>query len=197
MIDNICELEKISLAYDATGVEPKLGVRMNPGLTLNREWSRFGLSFDVLPSFLDEMSQRDLTLSGLHFHLGSGIKKPGIYSRALANVGQQLRKEFFNDVREDLKFIDVGGGFSSGFGRHKDLLDYLFRFVGKHINLDKITPSRSPNFSSATPIDYFADSICSTFQNEIVPLLGDVMLWVEPGRSIAAESTHMLCKVLL
>jgi diaminopimelate decarboxylase len=196
IIDNLDELEVIRKASDAAERRPVLGVRLNPLGSGGGEWSRFGISMHEIPQLLSRMSRMGLKLNGLHFHLGSGFDSARIYEVALNKIGKSLRSRVFDGFRDDLKFIDVGGGFGAQGSRHKDIVDHSFKLLERFSGHGRLNYMREYNYSKAESIDSFAGRICNSFEKEIKPAVGDVELWLEPGRRLVSTCMHMLSRVL-
>jgi diaminopimelate decarboxylase len=196
VIDNLNELEKIRKASDTVGETPVLGVRLSLHGVRGGEWSRFGVPVKKMPELLEKLGGMDLTLSGLHFHIGSGFKSPAPYESALRELGLLLKSGLFEKAGNPLHFIDIGGGFSTAGSRHKDLLDYTFNLVEKYSGYTGLRPLRDYNYGGVESIQSFADRICGSFKSEVASVLGDVELWVEPGRWLVSECIHLLTTVL-
>lgn len=196
IIDNLDELGRIKNALETTSREPILGIRLSQNGLKASEWSRFGVSLKEMPDVIRELNRMDLTLSGLHFHIGSGFRNASPYESALNNLGRLLKDKAFEEVVGDLHFIDVGGGIGAGGSRHKDVLDYALGFMEKISGVGGLSSLRGHSYSKVEAIQSFADRICTSFKRNINPVLGDVELWIEPGRWLVSTCTHMLSKVL-
>jgi diaminopimelate decarboxylase len=190
IIDCIEEVEEIGKAAQAAGVEPKLGVRLS--LRASRaEWRRFGIPPDELPHLRELLKARNLSLNGIHFHLGTGYKTPKQYVNALQEVGNLLGDGAFKD--SEIKFIDVGGGIGSEGSDQKGFLDYASGYLEKHSGIGL---RRGSSIQPPKTIDSFAERICKAFDDEIRPHASGAELWTESGRWLVAPCIHSLAKVL-
>jgi len=110
-------IDELSRASAESGVTPSVSLRLNPGIDVNAQiatagrFSKFGV-----PIFTGQRSVKKLVqelirnksfdFEGLHFHLGTQVKDPTIYARAINRVLEFAKK---HGIR--VTGLDIGGGF--------------------------------------------------------------------------------------
>ena len=101
-------LEQLRLIKDK-----QIGIRINPDLidgenakvSVGSEDSKFGLPVCYLDEALAIIKRNNITLIGLHIHVGSGLKDQKTFDRS-ADILFRLANEF-----PTVEYIDFGGGF--------------------------------------------------------------------------------------
>ena len=124
------EFDLLDAAAARRGVTAPVALRLNPDvaadthayITTGRDGDKFGLSMARGAEWVAAVRRaRHLRLVGYHFHLGSQLRDPEVWSRALDRV------EAFLDAdpahRDGITHIDVGGGFGIAYGDGRGALD--------------------------------------------------------------------------
>ena len=148
-------------------VNPALSVPTHPKIATGLATSKFGIPHKEIPAaYREALSCKNIKPVGLHCHIGSQILDTEPFARA-AGVMMRIAKELTQEgVR--LEFIDLGGGL--GIPYHHDT-----------------DPAPSPEDYAAKAVPIFKEG-CEACG--ISPAL-----WVEPGRSLVADSTVLLTRV--
>ena len=117
-IDSLDEL-KIVLTSFKTAKKIRIAFRLTPefGDDASPVWSKFGLSTSngELNQALQMIKGTNLSLEGLHMHVGTNLTTPDIYgsiAQALTNTACRIR----SFLKHELRYIDIGGGFSARSG---------------------------------------------------------------------------------
>ncbi len=153
-IDSLSQLRR----YGNMNPGGRISVRINPDVGAGHHDhcitggpdSKFGIYFDKVDSIKKIAANHDLTIVGVHQHIGSGILDPDQYILAM-DVLLKAAPEFAN-----LEFVDFGGGIGvpyapedraidiNRFGKKiTDRFDKFCDDYGKKIEL-KIEPGRYP-----------------------------------------------------
>ena len=124
IVDSLPELQRLNILAGRLNKVVDILLRINPDYTpkgMNKgsaTGSRKGcsLGFDLKNGegvkILDELPRMDhVHFDGFHFHIGTGIRRPDDYRKALVLL-RDLMTETFNRGFE-VKIIDIGGGFAS------------------------------------------------------------------------------------
>ncbi|NTV00847.1 MAG: diaminopimelate decarboxylase, partial [Methanoregulaceae archaeon] len=129
--------------------------------------SKFGIAHNLIPAAYREALACDhIVPAGIHCHIGSQILSVEPFARA-CEVMVRIAAEI-SDIGVHLKFIDLGGGLGIPYHRSED---------------------RAP-----TPAEY-AEAVVPVFRKGIAAAGITPSLWVEPGRSLVADSTVLLTRV--
>jgi diaminopimelate decarboxylase len=121
LVDNATEAEKVARAAEATGTEPKVLVRANPGMevpthpevaTATRE-SKFGLDVEsgrAMAVARQVVASEPIHLAGVQLHVGSqvnGVEPYAVAARAMLDFAADIRDE----LGVEIDVLDLGGGF--------------------------------------------------------------------------------------
>lgn len=188
--DSFSEIDRIK---NLSNRNPSLGIRLRLKSKKGGKWGKFGIGTE---RFLKNLNKfQNVRLEGLHFHIGSEIEDPGLYTEALGEIFKLLRN-LPKEKKADINFIDMGGGFASG-GYEK----FFFpRIIGALSNrripfLDKF--SKNPDYS---PLNFeeFSGRIIRKFEDEISQTreVEGIKLYLEPGRWLVNPVFHLLTRVL-
>jgi len=178
VVDNFVELQLLNAIAGEKGKNVNILLRVTPGveahtheyISTGQTDSKFG--FDIgngsaMQAIEEAASLGNLTLLGVHSHIGSQIFEVEGFRMAVERVAQ-----FATDVREKLnvvfKVINLGGGFG-------------IRYVEGH------TPLPVGQYVAA-----ITDAIKTHFTAKSYPL---PEIWVEPGRSIVGDAGTTLYTV--
>lgn len=171
--DNLSDIGVIcSLAPRFEKQSVKVGIRINfdferfcPGeSTAGEEVSRFGICIENgdFERALKMLRQAGIPLSGLHLHYSTKTRSAKAFS-ALAQCADDLICRF--SLIDELKYIDVGGGFFGGQvnSRYPTMDGYaeaICNILKKHINSEKVMLILEPGASVlATAVEYLCEII--------------------------------------
>ena len=174
-VDSIDELHQLDEAARSAGTVAKIAFRVNPALDVPTHpkiatglaGSKFGIPHQQIPAAYREALDCDhIRPVGLHCHIGSQILDTEPFAHA-ADMMVRIAKEL-TEMGVSLEFIDLGGGL--GIPYHHDT-----------------DPAPTPEGYAAKVVPVFRAGVeaCG-----ITP-----ELWVEPGRSLVADSTVLLTRV--
>ncbi len=174
-VDSLDELYQLDAAAKAAGKTVEIAFRVNPALEVPTHpkiatglaTSKFGIPHKEIPAaYRKALSCKHIQPVGIHCHIGSQILDVEPFARA-AEVMVRIAKEL-TEMGVRLEFIDLGGGL--GIPYHHDT-----------------DPAPTPEDYAAKVIPIFKAGVeaCG-----ITP-----ELWVEPGRSLVADSTLLLTRV--
>jgi diaminopimelate decarboxylase len=174
-VDSLDELHQLDAAAAQAGksaaiafrVNPALDVPTHPKIATGLATSKFGIAHAMIPAAYQEaLACEHIDPIGIHCHIGSQILSVGPFARA-CEVMVRIAAEI-TDIGVHLKFIDLGGGLGIPYRRSED---------------------RAP-----TPSEY-AEAVVPVFRRGIDAAGIAPSLWVEPGRSLVADSTVLLTRV--
>jgi diaminopimelate decarboxylase len=174
-VDSLDELHQLDSAARAAGKTAEIAFRVNPALEVPTHpkiatglaSSKFGIPHKEIPAAYQEaLSCKNIRPVGIHCHIGSQILDTEPFAQAAA-VMVRLAREIV-DMGVKLEFIDLGGGL--GIPYHHD---------------------SDPNL---TPEDYAA-KVVPVFKEGVEAGGISPAIWVEPGRSLVADSTVLLTRV--
>ena len=198
VIDSIDELDHLNRLCIETGSTAKILLRINPDYTPkrmssgsatgNRKSCAFGLDLksgeaELVLKRVRKMEAIDF--HGFHFHIGTGIRDPISYSKAIKKLFPLFRKT--EALGFPIKICDVGGGFASFTTRAFTTSELLLQqstgyFPGKINSSKNVTLKDFGQEITNTLLKYFA--------------LKDMPeLILEPGRSIASPNQFLVLKV--
>jgi diaminopimelate decarboxylase len=174
-VDSLDELHQLDAVSGAAGKVTKIAFRVNPALEVPTHpkiatglaTSKFGIPHKEIPSaYREALSCKNVKPVGIHCHIGSQILDIEPFVRA-AEVMVRIAQEL-TKMGVQLEFIDLGGGL--GIPYHHDT-----------------DPAPTPEDYAAKVVPVFKAGMAAC---EIAP-----ELWVEPGRSLVADSTVLLTRV--
>ncbi|MFU8861096.1 MAG: diaminopimelate decarboxylase [Cyclonatronaceae bacterium] len=138
VILNIGSLSRLKSFLDHP-VSRECSIRLNPGIgdghhykvdTGNRD-SKFGIRKDLIPECAALAASRNKKITGLHLHIGSGIRKPENLISAMGVLIEQAR------YLPDLRFINFGGGMPVPYREGAEDFDLLtFARLAREVILD-------------------------------------------------------------
>lgn len=122
-VESAVEIDVLEDLARERGVSAPVALRLNPDVDVDthayistgRKQDKFGLDLATAAGLVERIARSSsLRLRGYHVHLGSQLKDPKPYARALDRI------EAFVDeasVRgEGVEYLDVGGGFGIAYG---------------------------------------------------------------------------------
>lgn len=175
-VDSLDELRQLDQVAGALGKTARIAFRVNPALEVPTHpkiatglaTSKFGIAHTLIPAaYREALSCRNIDPVGIHCHIGSQILSAEPFTRA-CEVMVQIAAAV-TDIGVRLEFIDLGGGL--GIPYH-----------------------RGEGETGPTPADY-AQAVVPVFREGIAAAGISPELWVEPGRSLVADSTILLSGV--
>jgi diaminopimelate decarboxylase len=198
VVDSLSELDSLQRVASEAGRRADILLRinpdyiprgMNPGTaTGSRKGCAFGLDLKTGEPELALRLIRESTslrFHGFHFHIGTGIRRPRDYARAIERLAP-----LFGAARSagfPVEVLDVGGGFASRTTREltgRELL--LYQGLGRF-------PAGIAD-EECGRVEDFAGAISGAVQ-KIFPSSELPELVCEPGRSIASSSQFLLLTV--
>lgn len=111
-LDEISDIEEIAIKL---GKKVKLGIRINLDAGIYPIWSRFGFNLEsgqALVAIKKIIRSKNLTINGIHCHIGTFITDSKAYAKALEKI-ISFTAEIEKLTDYDLEFINIGGGFAS------------------------------------------------------------------------------------
>ena len=174
-VDSLDELHQLDAVAKTAGKTAEISFRVNPALKVPTHpkiatglaTSKFGIPHKEIPAaYREALACRNIKPVGLHCHIGSQILDIDPFARA-AEVMVRIAKEL-TDMGVNLEFIDLGGGLG--------------------------IPYRHDTDPAPTPEDYAA-KVVPIFKAGVEACGSTPELWVEPGRSLVADSTVLLTRV--
>jgi diaminopimelate decarboxylase len=174
-VDSLDELHQLDKVAGAAGKKAMIAFRVNPALEVPTHpkiatglaTSKFGIPHKEIPnSYREALSCENIQPVGIHCHIGSQILDVEPFVRA-AGVMVRIAKEI-TDMGVRLEFIDLGGGL--GIPYHHDT-----------------DPAPTP--------EEYAEKVVPVFKAGVEACGITPELWVEPGRSLVADSTVLLTRV--
>ena len=176
-IDNIDELLTLaSIAKDRKDPLPvALRVHVNTGT--HPVWAKFGFSADNGEAVRVVRRLRNtpqLTLRGLHCHVGTFILDPAAYRIATTRL-VELAGEVESIGVGTIRYLNLGGGFASHARLHY-----------QYLPPEQVTPR----------MDRYAEAICDTI-TQLWPKGRDLpRLYLETGRALVDEAGHLISTVV-
>ncbi len=174
-VDSLDELHQLDAAAGQAGkraaiafrVNPALDVPTHPKIATGLATSKFGIAHEMIPAAYDEaLGCEYIDPIGIHCHIGSQILSVEPFARA-CEVMVRIAG-VITDMGVRLKFIDLGGGLG--------------------------IPYHRPDDHAPTPTEY-AEAVMPVFRKGIAAAGIAPSLWIEPGRSLVADSTLLLVRV--
>jgi diaminopimelate decarboxylase len=176
-IDHFDELFSLIEVTAKLQKRAKVAIRVNMDTGIKPLWDRFGFNYEngqAWEAITKIMYSKNLDLVGLHTHIGTFILDPNAYYVAaskLADLALHIKKKH----KQDIQYIDMGGGFAS-----KNTLK------GSYLSGTEISPS----------FNEYAEKITSAllnagFSTEDLPLL-----ILETGRALIDDAGSLLGTVL-
>ena len=165
-IDSLSNLEKFGKKY---GHGYPVGVRLRPNImaggnlkiSTGHDKSKFGIPVDQIEKVLSLVRQYDLNIADLHIHTGSEIKDVDVFVKGIDILFDIVPR--FNE----LKFIDLGGGFK--------------------------VPYKDGDVETDIPL--LTRKIEEAFANHPNPGGRPLQVWFEPGKFLVSECGYFITRV--
>ena len=196
--DSIEELRDIDALATASGCTRDVLLRINPDYTprgtsagsgsANRKGCAFGLDLrggEVAAALQLVGELRSIRFRGFHLHIGTGIRRPDDYSRAVRRMRPAI--QLCRAMGQRIDIIDVGGGFAAQTTREMRSTELLLYQAFGKLPEGRIDASdcRVASFTRAA-----VHAVELEFSGRELP-----ELIFEPGRSIASGNQFMLLTV--
>ncbi len=176
-IDHLDELYTIINLTDRLDKKPRVAIRVNMDTGVYPIWDRFGFNYEngqAWDALNKIMASGKMDLMGLHCHIGTfmlSAKAYGIAATKLSDLAMGIKDKYGHEI----KYIDMGGGFSS-----KNTLKGSY-LPGRDVN---------PN------LEDYAEEISTAllkanFSPDSLPLL-----ILETGRALIDEAGYLLGTVI-
>jgi diaminopimelate decarboxylase len=177
--DSLCELRRLEEVAGDLGaparVLPRVDVNVSGGTHPGLETASGGKAGidigEAMEAFRLVASSGRLELAGLHLHIGSQITAVEPYLKALG-VALDLIDDVERELGVTVPALDLGGGFAVAY-RERPL-----------------HPDGDYFFTGLSAEDYAA-AICA----EVARRRPALELWLEPGRSVAADTAILVTRV--
>lgn len=163
-VDSLSQLEQ----YGKLNPGGEVAIRFNPGVGAGHhekvvtagKKTKFAVDPEFIPQVKEILKKYDLKLIGINQHIGSLFMTGEAFVKSIGSL-LEIAKQF-----ENLKFIDMGGGFGIPYKKEFDEAPLDLKDLGKHID---------------EALYKFAEEYGS-----------QVTFRIEPGRYISAESNVLL-----
>src|SRR5580658_4267669 len=165
-IDSLSNLEKFGKRFSSAY---PVGVRLRPNImaggnlkiSTGHDKSKFGIPVEQIELILDVVKRYDLKVHDLHIHTGSEIQDVDVFVKGI-EILFDLIPRF-----QDLRFIDLGGGFKVPY---KD-------------------------GDTETDISALAKAVSGSFSSHPNPGGRPLQVWFEPGKFLVSECGYFITKV--
>ncbi len=194
VIDSISELLNLISIQKLIPEKMNLLLRVNPdfipkGMSRNSATgsrnSSFGMNEEeILKALLMIRDNAGLTFRGIHFHIGTGIRNPEVYSRAIRKLYPlftKIRAAGFN-----VEVLDVGGGFASMTTRELTSFEMI---ASQAFSSYQVKFHRQEFFSFEDYFEKIRESVVNFFGANIPEI------YFEPGRCIVSAAQMLLLKI--
>lgn len=117
-VESASELEHINTIAGETGKIPRVALRINPDIdakthaktTTGKKENKFGIDFTEAENLIKHSARySNISICGLHVHLGSPIYTTDPYVHALKKIVVLVQK--CRDAGMDIAYINIGGGY--------------------------------------------------------------------------------------
>lgn len=175
------ELQVISLLALRLGKTARVSVRVNPDIdaqshpyiTTGLRQNKFGIpSEQVLEVFKYAATLPQVEIKGVHAHIGSQITKVEPFAEAAKSLVETVK--LLRDAGFAISHIDLGGGFG---------IQYVNVVAREGLPLET-------ELAAPPPLHHFVEAVLPALRES------QCTVWLEPGRSIAANAGVLLTKVL-
>jgi diaminopimelate decarboxylase len=166
-VDSVSQLETFGRINPggevAFRVNPGFGAGHHEKVTTAGQKTKFGIEMRSIPEVKDILKKYDLRLIGINQHIGSLFMDSEAYLHSTANI-LAIASQF-----DDLKFVDLGGGFGIPYKKQQDQPRLDLKELG-----GKLT------------------EVINTWVKDYGK---EIEIKIEPGRYIVAESSILLGRV--
>ena len=198
VVDALSELDELNYLCEKMSRKVNILLRINPDYTPrgmnsgtatgNRKACAFGL--DLKSGEADQALDRlqylkFINFCGFHMHIGTGIRDPKDYARAIKKLFPLFRRTLGQGLK--IRCLDVGGGYASFTTREFTTMELLLQQGLKYMPI-RINQNDTKSFYdfgkviSETVFDFFPESDCPE-------------LIFEPGRCIVSPNQLLVLTV--
>ena len=176
-IDHLDEIRDLLTIAEELGKRVDVALRINMDTGIYPSWSRFG--FNLESGHALEAARRithsggKLALVGVHSHIGTFMMDPSAYKRAAGKISE-FYKKLRDELRQPVKYIDLGGGF---------------------VSANKLKNTYFSGSSLLPSFDQYAEAICSALYDSFSPEEPPT-LFLESGRAMVDESGYLVSTVV-
>ncbi len=165
-IDSLANLEKFGKKFGKTY---PVGIRLRPNImaggnlkiSTGHEKSKFGIPVEQVDQVLAIVNRYQLRINDLHIHTGSEIQDVDVFVKGIEVLFDII--PHFND----LKFIDLGGGFKVPYEEG----------------------------DSETDMNLLAEKVAESFSGHSTSVGKNLQVWFEPGKYLVSEAGYFISKV--
>ena len=176
-IDHLDELYNIIDLATSMNKRPRVAIRVNMDTGVYPMWDRFGFNYEngqAWDALNKIMRSEKLELVGLHCHIGTFMLSPSAYGVAATKL-TDLAIAIQDKFNHDIKYIDLGGGFTS-----KNTLK------GSYLPGSDTNPTFDDYAEAITSV-----LITSNFRQDKLP-----MLILETGRALIDDAGFLIGSVI-
>ena len=176
-IDHFDELYQIIEITEKENIKAGVAIRVNMDVGVYPKWDRFGFNYEngeAWQAIRRIMASKNLTLRGLHTHIGTYMMTADAYNLAASKLSY-LAKSIKTDFNHILEYIDLGGGFAS----HNTL-------IGQYLPAEQVVPT----------FEDFADAISNGLMELNFPPEEMPLLILETGRALVDNAGYLISTVL-
>ncbi len=176
-IDHLDELYTLTDLAGSMARKPLVAIRVNMDTGIYPMWDRFGFNYEngqAWDAINKIMMSGKLEMVGLHTHIGTFIMSAGAYGIAaskLADLALGIKQKF----NHDLRYIDMGGGFTSK---------------------NTLKGSYLPGSDTNPTFDDYAEAITTALVNSGFKPDNLPLLILETGRALIDEAGSLITSVI-
>jgi len=173
-LESAGEAARVVQAGDASGVRPRVAVRVNPdfavkgsGMRMGGGPQQFGVDSEAVPDLLASLAGADVEVTGFHVFAGSQNLNVDILIEAQRKTVDLVLK-LATHATQPVTYVNLGGGFGI------------------------------PYFEKDQPLDLavLGDNLADLLENAIAPNLPDAHASIELGRFIVGECGVYVTRVV-
>ena len=191
LIDSFGELARLQDIASEENRIVRTGVRLS---TSNKIlWQKFGITPGELPLFWEDTTKcSHINLRGIQFHF-SWNRTPDAQCEFIAMLGHTLSR-LPKRFREDLEFIDIGGGYWPPQGEWLQFAGTREGKIKKAIGTEDVL-STNHYRKLSNNIESFAQQLSNAIRSHIDPYV-HCNICFEPGRWICNDAMHVTLTVI-
>lgn len=175
-IDNFEEISELESLAAEMNEKVSVGIRINLDCGIRPQWSKFGFNLEngeASAAVERILHEGNLSIGGLHSHIGTFVLDPGAYGRALTKL-IAFSKQLDEKWQQHISYFDMGGGFAS-----------MSHLKGVYQPPEIVVPE----------VSSYAESICSVM-NLHFPGKEKPQLILETGRHLIDEAGYLITSVV-
>jgi diaminopimelate decarboxylase len=191
-VDNAEEIEDIDRLRECVR-EPRkqnVGVRVVTSVGWSGQFGHKIASGEARAAFVRLSRMEHVAASGVHVHLGTGLRDVSTYLQAVREV-LDFARELKRELGISISHFDFGGGF--GVPTVRPYTEWDDRLMANGYPPRALDPAATP------PIDAFAKGmsvLMRDYHGEAGTAGAPPMLILEPGRAITSQAQALLLRVL-